>query len=92
MRGPLVYCAEGIDNNDDVLSLYLSAESEITAEKSDLLGGTVILRARGERRAESSSLYSDKKPSFKDEEITLVPYYLWGNRGETQMRVWLPVK
>lgn len=92
MRGPLVYCAEGVDNKDDVLSLYLSAESEITAEKSDLLGGTVILRAKGERRAESSSLYSDKKPSFSNEEITLVPYYLWGNRGETQMRVWLPVK
>ena len=92
MRGPLVYCAEGVDNKDDVLSLYLSAESEITAEKNDLLGGTVILRAKGERRAESSSLYSDKKPSFSNEEITLVPYYLWGNRGETQMRVWLPVK
>lgn len=92
MRGPLVYCAEGLDNNDDVLSLYLSDESEITAERTDLLGGTVILRASGERRTDSPCLYSDNKPSFKKEKITLIPYYLWGNRGETQMRVWLPVK
>ena len=56
------------------------------------MGGTVVLKADGERREASSSLYSSQKPTFKEEKITLIPYYLWGNRGETQMRVWLPVK
>ena len=92
MRGPLVYCAEGKDNKDDVLSLYLSENTSFTAEKSDILGGTVILKADGFRRENSDSLYSSSKPTFKNESITLTPYYLWGNRGETQMRVWLPVR
>ena len=92
MRGPLVYCAEGKDNKDDVLSLYLSENASFTAEKSDILGGTVILKADGFRREISDSLYSSSKPTFKNESITLTPYYLWGNRGETQMRVWLPVR
>ncbi len=92
MRGPLVYCAEGRDNNENVLSLYLNENSAFTEEKTGLLGGTVILETEGERREASSSLYSSKKPAFKKEKITLIPYYLWGNRGENQMRVWLPVK
>lgn len=92
MRGPLVYCAEGKDNKDDVLSLYLSENASFTAEKSDILGGTVILKAEIFRREISDSLYSSSKPTFKNESITLTPYYLWGNRGETQMRVWLPVR
>ncbi len=92
MRGPLVYCTEGTDNKDDILSLYLSENSPFAAEKTDLLGGTVILKAEGVRRETSAALYSSKKPVFKKENLTLIPYYLWGNRGKTQMRVWLPVK
>lgn len=92
MRGPLVYCFEGKDNKDDVLSLYLSDESSFTAEKSDLLGGTVVIKAEGFRRTKTPDLYSQKKPVFEKESLVAVPYYLWGNRGETQMRVFLPVK
>jgi len=25
------------------------------------------------------------------EELTLIPYFAWNNRGEPQMRVWLPL-
>ena len=92
MRGPLVYCAEGKDNKDDVLSLYLSESTCFTEENSRLLGGTVVLSAEGEKQKSSESLYSSSKPAFTKEKITLIPYYLWGNRGETQMRVWLPLK
>lgn len=92
VRGPLVYCFEGKDNKDDVLSLYLSESASFTAEKSDILGGTVILKTYGFRRESSDSLYSSSKPTFRKESLTLIPYYLWGNRGETQMRVWLPVR
>ncbi len=92
MRGPLVYCAEGKDNADDVLSIYLNENSGFTEEKTDSPVPTVILKADGFRREKASSLYSSEKPTFKEEKITLIPYYLWGNRGETQMRVWLPLK
>lgn len=41
---------------------------------------------------ESGALYSTKKPVLVEKEIRLIPYYTWANRGENQMRVWLPVK
>ena len=25
-------------------------------------------------------------------ELTLVPYYAWGNRGDTDMSVWIPTR
>ena len=38
------------------------------------------------------TLYSTKAPKFVEKTIRLIPYYTWANRGENQMRVWLPVK
>ena len=45
-RGPLIYCAEGIDNGGQARTLVLPADAELVAEhRKDLLGGiTVILR------------------------------------------------
>ena len=47
-RGPLVYCAEGIDNDASVLDLAVpdSARFEIE-ERPSLLGGVTVLRRRG---------------------------------------------
>jgi len=28
----------------------------------------------------------------RDRELKLIPYFMWGNRGLNQMRVWMPVK
>lgn len=91
-RGPVVYCAEGVDNKGDVLSLSLAEEGTICEEKfaPDLLGGVVPLTAEGWRIQPTEELYSQKRPDQEPEEIRLVPYYTWGNRGENQMRVWLP--
>ena len=43
-RGPVVYCAEGLDNGGDVLSLSLAAEGAVTQlpYEPELLGGFVI--------------------------------------------------
>ncbi len=92
LRGPLVYCAEGADNNGDVLSLWVSENTDFSEEKSDILGGIVKLYARGIRAKKDTSLYSFKKPGYSEEKLTLIPYYSWGNRGLHQMRVWLTEK
>lgn len=91
-RGPLVYCAEGVDNEADVLSLSYKQDGRIeTGEfEPELLFGTVRLTAEGWRSVESDSLYSVVRPERKACKITAVPYYTWGNRGLNQMRVWLP--
>ena len=90
--GPLVYCFEGVDNGDDVLSLFADIERKPVFEKYDasLLGGTRKLKAFGYRREYQNSLYSDALPEMKEAELIGIPYCLWANRGKNQMRVWIP--
>jgi DUF1680 family protein len=45
-RGPLVYCAEGIDNNGRALNLSINEETDFQPEhKPDLLNGATVLRS-----------------------------------------------
>jgi len=45
--GPMVYCAEEIDNETDVLEAQISSNSKFEAEfKSDLLGGVNVLEGK----------------------------------------------
>lgn len=93
-RGPLVYCAEGVDNADDVLSLSLKKGGVVTVGEflPDKLCGIRELYAEGYRETVSEELYSYEAPAEEECKITLVPYYTWGNRGLNQMRVWIPEK
>lgn len=91
-RGALVYCFEGADNGS-VLPLFLDDSAQpAAAEPVEALGGAVAIKAQGYRMQDTGALYSAKKPALTPETITAVPYYTWGNRGENEMRVWLPVK
>ncbi len=91
-RGPLIYCAEGVDNNGTILDVQINKDSEPVAEKYDdsLLNGIVPVKVGGFRVKKDECLYSFKKPVLEPCTITLIPYYAWGNRGLTQMRVWIP--
>ncbi len=90
--GPLIYCAEGADNDGDVLSLFFKEGGALTVGEflPDKLCGIRQIRAQGYRVEKGDGLYSEQAPVFHDCEIVLVPYYTWGNRGLNQMRVWLP--
>ncbi len=92
-RGPLVYCFEGVDNEDDVISLSLQKEGPLLVSefRDDLLDGTVTITANALRTEASDELYTDKAPAETACRATAVPYYTWGNRGENQMRVWMNV-
>ena len=91
-RGPLMYCAEGVDNENDVLSLSLKKDGKITISEylPDKLCGIQELYAEGYRESVSDDLYSYDTPATEECQVTLVPYYTWGNRGLNQMRVWIP--
>ena len=90
-RGALVYCFEGVDNGGDVLSLVLDDSKEIAVgEAKAELGGAETLTVKGYRTSSEGGLYSFAKPEKIPADLTAVPYYTWGNRGENQMRVWLP--
>lgn len=91
-RGPLVYCAEGVDNDMDVLSLRIAAEGAILVQPYDAerLSGTTMLEVDGYRLAKTHRLYTLNRPKAEPCKIRMVPYYTWANRGLNQMRVWLP--
>lgn len=73
MRGPLLYCLEGIDNDFDILSMVLPAQNRVTAVYSkNILGGTMILEGTG--------LSANTQVHFK-----AIPYFMWENRGISPM-------
>lgn len=82
-KGPLVYCAEGVDNKEDILSLSIDTSSKIKSDGKNI-------SVHGFRASVADSLYSMEPPVKCEEEITMIPYYTWGNRGLTQMKVWFP--
>lgn len=90
-RGPLVYCFEGADNGGDVLSLMLKEEGKITAcgYEPALLGGIEKLSVEAVRLEAGEELYSLKPPVKRPCQAVAVPYYIWANRGENQMRVFM---
>ena len=91
-RGPIVYCAEEIDNGKRLHNLVLprGAAFEESFEK-ELLGGIVVLKAQGMSLPdEEEALYTYDAPAdYEDKEITLIPYFRWNNRGKGEMRVYL---
>lgn len=88
-RGPFIYCAEGIDNDGNVLGLSISKDANAEFNASQELGGIVEITIDGFRTGCENSLYTFKRPKKEACKIKLIPYYAWGNRGLNQMRVWL---
>jgi DUF1680 family protein len=78
MRGPLLYCLEGVGTDYSVRKMALPKSAELTAEhRPDLLGGVTVIRGQG--------LVDGKPVAF-----TAIPYYAWQNRGKAEMTVWMP--
>jgi uncharacterized protein len=89
-RGPVVYCAEAADNGAGVLNLSVADDVPFTPEfRADMLGGIVVLKGK----AAAVTSRTDGSPSSeKDQDIVLIPYYAWANRGAGEMAVWLKKK
>jgi DUF1680 family protein len=93
-RGPLVYCIEEADNpGGRVQRLKLPRNAELKATtRADLFDGVVTLTADALAIDESdwSTLYRTKAPQDQKSQLTALPYYLWANRGQGSMVVWIP--
>lgn len=91
MRGPLVYCFEGVDNGEKLQSLRIphNMNPEIFVPEEGILKDKVLIKLKGIRLEGNSELYSEVEPRGQEVELTAVPYYTWGNRGLNQMRVWM---
>lgn len=93
VRGPLVYCFEGVDNGEEMQALKIDREisAETTSCTEGVLAGMTLLNVAGKRLIfqETEELYSENAPQEKAVTLRAVPYFAWGNRGENQMRVWM---
>jgi DUF1680 family protein len=102
MRGPLLYCLEGVDNPDaDVRVIGLPDDAELIPEfVPELLSGVMVLRGTGAVLDDLSvwggwwgdMLYRRAAPrslSPRLVPITAIPYYAWANRDAAPMQVWL---
>jgi len=73
-RGPLVYCLESVDNPGvDIFEARVDPNSLEPVEDPSLLGGIVKIAGK----------------TVDGQPLTFIPYWLWGNRGESQMTVWV---
>lgn len=96
-RGPLVYCLEGMDvadgrRIDDVLipSTIQFTPTEITID------GNKMIALDGEARLMDEAswdnvLYREVGKADRTVKIRLIPYFAWGNRGKSEMTVWMPL-
>ncbi len=91
MRGPVVYCAEEKDNGKVLRDICIDSSSEIK-EVFDEIYGLPVLEIKGYRRKPNKNLYYKKTDDREDIIVTLIPYYAFANRGESEMLVWLQVK
>ena len=87
MRGPVVYCAEGVDNPKDLQSVRIDIKSDFELGDEEFLLPSVI--TKGYQEQESESLYLPANENYIKTPIKFIPYYAFANRGTTQMCIWM---
>lgn len=86
-RGPLVYCAEEVDNQERVQHLYLDS-LDGSKTKAQVISDGILKNVT--RVSLNGKLYDGGES--KNKEVNLIPYYAWNNRGNASMIVWFPTK
>jgi DUF1680 family protein len=93
-RGPLVYCVEEADNpGGRVQRFRLPRQSELeVSTRADLFSGVTALSASALAVDESDwdALYRTAAPREEPAKLVALPYFLWANRGQGSMLVWVP--
>jgi len=98
-RGPIVYCLESIDllKNVAIEDVTISPSAKFQSKyAADLLGGITILEGKAsvfDAVTWDKILYRKISPKKPEEiNVRLIPYYAWGNRGDSEMTVWMPLE
>lgn len=88
-RGPLVMCAESVDQEGGADVSRLAIDVNASLHNS---GRQVIAHGAIADFPDQTQPYSPSMPKIasRSARIVLSPYFAWANRGPTTMRVWLP--
>ncbi len=89
-RGPVIYCAEWVDNNGKASNIIIPTDAKLTTEfKPDLLNGVLVIKSQVPAvmiNKEGNSIETVNST------MTAIPYYAWAHRGKGEMMVWFPTK
>jgi len=92
-RGPLVYCLEGVDNDESLNQIILARDAKLEAQfRQDLFDGMIVVHGDGFVVDDSdwdNQLYRFVNNQQKSFRISAIPYYAWNNRGRGEMEVWI---
>lgn len=95
MRGPILYCLESNDlgqtDIDDIVmplnAQFSTVDTKIAGCRVKALETEAYVRGADEWR---SQLYRPAAVYKEKRKVRLIPYFAWGNRGHSEMTVWMP--
>lgn len=95
-RGPVVYCLESQDlPGKRIFNVFIPAKIDLKASPIQIDGANMMSLEGNAQLIENKDwknvLYRPLNESNTTTAIRLVPYFAWGNRGHSEMSVWLPV-
>ena len=76
-RGPILYCAEGVDNAGRALDVVLAPDASFADCQVDVLGHVFPALAATAERVSGEAFT-----------LKLVPYFAWCHRGAGEMQTW----
>lgn len=88
-RGPLVMCAEGVDNGGATQRFFFPSVPDTSG--ATVSTKTIDSGAFLQATITASAVEADGKAK-NNTPLVLTPYYAWNNRGNSSMTVWFPRK
>jgi DUF1680 family protein len=96
-RGPIIYCIESKDLPDGkgIFDVIIPSTASFRPEKIKI-NNTEMMSLKSEAKYSNNSSFKNQlykevsRANVETIPITLIPYYAWGNRGQSEMTVWLP--
>ena len=91
-RGPLVYCAEGADNDFNIFNFLIPRQPHFSVVDRGVKGNRDVnfsvkaIEVDGEAVSTDAEGHAHVIPAC----LTMIPYYAWNHRGPGLMEVWMP--
>jgi len=92
-RGPLAYCAEGVDHPSfDIFHFLLPRQPHFAVSDCQIQASSNQSFAVKAIEIDGQTVITDHSGRVIVDEarLTLIPYFAWNHRGPGRMQVWLP--
>jgi DUF1680 family protein len=98
MRGPIVYCIESPDLvGTSIFDVMIPSNIQLKPVNEKIAGAQITF-LQGEAFSQSLKVWNtdlyqpiNSKNNLQKINIKLIPYFAWGNRGKSEMMVWIPL-